>query len=66
MIESWLVADGAKPRPDSSSGVYGGETVSISTIKPPPPRGKAPRTGQAPRAPSRRPHRPQPRPRMTT
>ncbi len=35
IIESWLVADGSKPGPERSSGVFGGDTVSISTVKPP-------------------------------
>ncbi len=42
MIESWLVADGGKPTPDRASGVYGGETVSISTVKTPAAGAKTP------------------------
>jgi len=32
-IESWLVSDNSNPTPDRPSGVYGGETVSISTYR---------------------------------
>lgn len=32
-IESWLVGDGKAPQPESPSGVYGGETITISAYK---------------------------------
>jgi pSer/pThr/pTyr-binding forkhead associated (FHA) protein len=32
-IESWLIADNANPTPDRPSGVYGGETITITTFK---------------------------------
>lgn len=32
-IESWLIADNANPTPDRPSGVYGGETITITTLK---------------------------------
>jgi pSer/pThr/pTyr-binding forkhead associated (FHA) protein len=43
-IDSWLVSDKEKPTPESPSGVYGGDTITISAFKdaanpkdPPPP-----------------------------
>ncbi len=30
-IESWLIADNANPTPDRPSGIYGGETITITT-----------------------------------
>jgi pSer/pThr/pTyr-binding forkhead associated (FHA) protein len=32
-IDSWLVADKEKPTPESPSGVYGGDTITISAFK---------------------------------
>lgn len=32
-IESWLVADNQKPTPESPSGVYGGDTITITAFK---------------------------------
>src|SRR3954447_7345639 len=50
-IESWLVADNSSPTPDRPSGVYGGDTQTISTYQsktpakpsepPPPPEAEA-------------------------
>jgi len=34
-IESWLVADNASPQPDRPSGVYKGETMTITAFKEP-------------------------------
>ena len=32
-IDSWLVADNQKPTPETPSGVYGGDTITISAFK---------------------------------
>lgn len=32
-IESWLIADNAKPTPERPSGVYGGDTITITAFK---------------------------------
>lgn len=32
-IDSWLVGDNQKPAPESPSGVYGGDTITISAFK---------------------------------
>ena len=32
-IESWLVSDGKSPAPERPSGVYGGDTITISAFK---------------------------------
>ncbi len=32
-IESWLIADNASPTPERPSGVYGGETITITAFK---------------------------------
>jgi pSer/pThr/pTyr-binding forkhead associated (FHA) protein len=32
-IDSWLIADKEKPTPESPSGVYGGDTITISAFK---------------------------------
>ncbi len=32
-IESWLIADNASPRPERPSGVYGGDTITITAFK---------------------------------
>jgi hypothetical protein len=32
-IDSWLVSDNANPTPDRPSGVYGGDTITISAFK---------------------------------
>ncbi len=32
-IESWLVSDASTPTPESPSGVYGGDTITISAFK---------------------------------
>lgn len=32
-IDSWLISDQAKPTPESPSGVYGGETITIAAFK---------------------------------
>jgi len=32
-IDSWLIADSASPTPDRPSGVYGGDTQTISTYR---------------------------------
>ncbi len=45
-IDAWLVSDETRPQPDRPSGVYGGDTITISTYKeqakPAPPAAKAP------------------------
>jgi len=51
LIDSWLVSDAGKPKSESPSGVYGGETVSISTIKTPPAAAKPPAPAKPPAAP---------------
>lgn len=51
MIDSWLVTDGGKPTPERSSGVYGGETISINTVKPPPAPAKPPAATKPPTPP---------------
>jgi len=33
MVESWLVADSANPTPERPSGVYGGDTITITAFK---------------------------------
>ncbi|WP_422930766.1 FHA domain-containing protein [Singulisphaera sp. PoT] len=54
-IESWLVADNARPQPERPSGVYSGDTMTIETFKlpatpaPAAPAAKAP----APAAPAK-------------
>ncbi len=53
LIDSWLVSEGGKPKPESPSGVYGGETVSINTVKTPPPAAKpTPPAAKPPASPS--------------
>ena len=32
-IDSWLVSDGQGPAPERPSGIYGGETIQIETVK---------------------------------
>lgn len=32
-VESWLIADNTQPVPDRPSGVFGGDTISISTFR---------------------------------
>src|ERR1700758_1700455 len=32
-IESWLIADNASPTPERPSGVYGGDTITITAFK---------------------------------
>jgi pSer/pThr/pTyr-binding forkhead associated (FHA) protein len=42
-IESWLIADSASPTPERPSGVYGGDTITITAFKentPPKPEAK--------------------------
>jgi pSer/pThr/pTyr-binding forkhead associated (FHA) protein len=36
-IESWLIADNANPTPERPSGVYGGDTITITAFKEPQP-----------------------------
>ncbi len=49
-IESWLIADNASPAPERPSGIYDGETITISAFKDPTER-KAPKPTPAPAAP---------------
>ena len=77
-IEAWLVGDSKAPPPESPSGVYGGETITVAAYKgapnptpiPPPksdPAAKAtPQPAKAPTpAPAPAQPRPQPRPRWS-
>jgi pSer/pThr/pTyr-binding forkhead associated (FHA) protein len=41
-IDSWLISDNASPTPERPSGVYGGDTITISAFKNPPAQPAAP------------------------
>ena len=51
-IDSWLVSDKDSPTPESPSGVYGGETITIAAFKegtkPPAPKPPAPKPAAKP------------------
>jgi len=55
-IESWLIADNANVPPESPSGVYGGETITIESYK-----GGGPKAEPRPR-PTAKPPQPKPAP----
>ena len=58
-IESWLVADNARPQPERPSGVYSGDTMTIETFKLPATPAPAAPAAKAP-APPRPPSSPRP------